>query len=364
MSLIHVIIPCYNVEKYLEQAVCSVLDQPSKDIDIILVDDGSPGETPQLCDKLAKNEPRIHVVHKENGGLSDARNAGIEYALNNLVTSEREFLGFLDGDDAWCSGVIDDEIVRHLQSDWKEDVIGFSGVLSNNPMDRYSEKLSNFETAQAKAREVMWYSHHVHLSAKLYAVHMFRKWNVRFQYKQLYTEDKIFLTQFYFLAETARFVNKTLHIYRKNQEGIMSSLRKKTAAAHYLPIVDGWIKCDVFLNKLTDRTGQTAHMGCTLAAAYLVEMVAEHLKKWGSKKEIMEILENHPHYPYVLHPERQHHTDASYNENRLLFEHPKRFTAKYRLLGAYEWMQWKLLQIPCVKKLWEKKRYPYQDIPQ
>lgn len=117
MPIIHVIIPCYNVEKYPEQAVRSVLDQPCTDIDIVLIDDGSPGETPQHCDRLAENESRIHVVHKQNGGLSDARNAGIEYALSHLVKNEREFLGFLDGDDAWCPGVIDHELVQHLQFD-------------------------------------------------------------------------------------------------------------------------------------------------------------------------------------------------------------------------------------------------------
>jgi hypothetical protein len=122
---------------------------------------------------------------------------------------------------------------------------------------------------------MMWQSHFSHLGAKLFRVEMFRKWGVRFQYKQLYTEDRIFLMQFYFLSDKARFINKTLHIYRKNRVGIMESIQKLSAADHYLPIVDGWLNCDTFLNSLIERTRATAMMGQTLAVTYLVEMVAE-----------------------------------------------------------------------------------------
>ena len=132
MAVIHVVIPCYNVEEYLEHAVESVLNQPSKDIDIVLVDDGSPDNSPRICDELARKEDRIHVIHQENGGLCAARNAGIEYVLQNLYTEgEREFVAFLDADDAWCPNVMDDVLIRHLVTDWYEDIIGFSGICSN-----------------------------------------------------------------------------------------------------------------------------------------------------------------------------------------------------------------------------------------
>ena len=363
MPFIHVIIPCYNVDKYLEQAVYSVLNQPYKNIDIVLVDDGSPGRTPQLCDELAAKEPRVHVIHKENGGLSDARNAGIEYALANLLHGGREFIGFLDGDDIWAPGVLNEKVAEHLRTDWNEDVIGFTGVLGNNSLTRYSGKLSQLEKSGVSAREMMWASCAVTVAAKLYSVHVFQKWNVRFQYKQLYTEDKIFLIQFYFLADTARFVNKTLHVYRKNRTGIMGSLQKLTAAGHYLPIVEGWLKCDEFLNELTDRTHTVAQMGQTLAAIYLVEMVAVQMKKWGSFQEIMEIFRSHPHYPATESGELVKPNDREYAVNRMLFEHPLKFRLKYRLIGAVEWVLWKLLAIPAVAALWEKKRYPFTQIP-
>ena len=92
-----VIIPVYRVENYLERCVKSVLNQDYQDLEVILVDDGSPDRCPQMCDELAKTDERIVVIHKPNGGLSSARNAGIE-------RSRGEYLAFLDSDDQWAEG--------------------------------------------------------------------------------------------------------------------------------------------------------------------------------------------------------------------------------------------------------------------
>ena len=78
--LISVIIPIYGVEKYLKRAVDSVLHQTYRNLEIILVDDGSQDACPSICDAYASKEARVRVIHKENGGLSDARNAGLSVA--------------------------------------------------------------------------------------------------------------------------------------------------------------------------------------------------------------------------------------------------------------------------------------------
>ena len=77
-ELITVIIPIYQVEKYLENCVNSVLQQTYENLEIILVDDGSTDRCPQICDEFAEKDKRIKVIHKTNGGLSDARNAGLD----------------------------------------------------------------------------------------------------------------------------------------------------------------------------------------------------------------------------------------------------------------------------------------------
>ena len=102
--MISVIIPVYNIEKYLKCCVDSVIGQSYKDIEIILVDDGSTDNSGRICDEYAVQDTRVRVVHRENGGLSAARNTGIECATG-------EYLFFLDGDDAICAKTL--ELLLH-----------------------------------------------------------------------------------------------------------------------------------------------------------------------------------------------------------------------------------------------------------
>lgn len=92
MKKISVIVPVYKVEAYLERCVRSLCRQTYTNLEIILVDDGSPDRSGEMCDQMALEDPRISVVHKRNGGLSDARNAGIERAAG-------DYIAFLDSDD-------------------------------------------------------------------------------------------------------------------------------------------------------------------------------------------------------------------------------------------------------------------------
>ena len=80
MAKVSVIIPIYNVEKYLKECLESVIDQTLKDIEIICVDDGSPDNCPRICDEYAQKDNRIKVIHKENGGYGSAVNRGLEEA--------------------------------------------------------------------------------------------------------------------------------------------------------------------------------------------------------------------------------------------------------------------------------------------
>lgn len=91
-TLISVIVPVYNVEAYLPRCVDSILSQSYRNLEIILVDDGTRDASDRICDDYAARDPRVKVIHKENGGLSSARNAGIDIA-------QGEYLGFVDSDD-------------------------------------------------------------------------------------------------------------------------------------------------------------------------------------------------------------------------------------------------------------------------
>ena len=92
MPKISIIVPIYNVEKYLDRCMQSLLNQTLTDIEIIMVDDGSPDRCPQMCDEYAKKDSRIKVIHKSNAGLGYARNSGLEIATG-------EYVAFVDSDD-------------------------------------------------------------------------------------------------------------------------------------------------------------------------------------------------------------------------------------------------------------------------
>lgn len=92
MPVISIIIPCYGVEKHLDRCLNSIVNQTYQDLEIILVDDGSPDKVPQMCDEWAKKDYRIKVIHKQNAGLGFARNSGLEIATGKYVA-------FVDSDD-------------------------------------------------------------------------------------------------------------------------------------------------------------------------------------------------------------------------------------------------------------------------
>ena len=106
-SLISVIVPVYRVEKYLERCVKSILSQTYKNLEVILVDDGSPDQCPAICDACAEKDARVKVIHQENKGLSGARNAGIDAASG-------EYLAFVDSDD-YVSPHFIEELYQLLQ---------------------------------------------------------------------------------------------------------------------------------------------------------------------------------------------------------------------------------------------------------
>ena len=117
---VSVVVPVYNVEKHLDRCVASIVGQTLEDIEIILVDDGSEDSSGAMCDAWAQRDSRIRVIHKPNGGLSDARNTG-------AAAARAEFVGFVDSDD-----YIVPEMYERLYADVIEDAsdIAIGGVLS------------------------------------------------------------------------------------------------------------------------------------------------------------------------------------------------------------------------------------------
>lgn len=122
--LISIIIPVYKVEKYLEKCIKSVLDQTYKNIQIILVDDGSPDNCGNICDDYARVDNRIEVIHKANGGLSEARNVGLKVARG-------EYIGFVDSDDYVSNEMFENLYNTLISNDVDVSICNFYTVINN-----------------------------------------------------------------------------------------------------------------------------------------------------------------------------------------------------------------------------------------
>ena len=137
-ALVSIIVPVYNVEKYLKKCVDSIINQTYKKIEIILIDDGSTDNSSIICDYYSKIDSRINVVHKKNGGLSDARNRGLDIANG-------EYICFIDSDDYVNLSFVedlynaliqvlvllrDDAMTKNEQSHWEkvQNTLGLSSL--------------------------------------------------------------------------------------------------------------------------------------------------------------------------------------------------------------------------------------------
>ncbi len=215
--LISIVVPVYKVEKYLEHCVNSILNQTFKDFELILVDDGSPDRCPELCDEMAKKDSRIVVIHKTNGGLSDARNKGIDIAKG-------KYIGFVDSDDyiacdmyeklynnlvqnnadvAMCAAynIYDDDFEHYKYDEGKTSIFLKDDILKA----LYSKKLNNFA----------W--------NKLYKRELFQ--NIRYPYGKIY-EDLFTTYKLFGQAESVVLDPSKMYYYRIRKDSIMGKARK------------------------------------------------------------------------------------------------------------------------------------------
>ena len=168
-DLVSVIIPIYNVEKYLEKSIDSVINQTYKNIEIILVDDGSKDNSGKICDKYINIDNRIKVIHKENGGLSDARNKGIEIATG-------KYISFIDSDD-----FVKEDYIKYLYNLIKKyntqiSICAYSILMENGKKidcgEKYEEKL--LTTEECFERMLCEDGFTVSANAKMYDIELFK----------------------------------------------------------------------------------------------------------------------------------------------------------------------------------------------
>lgn len=131
MPKVSIIVPVYNVEKYLDRCMRSLLGQTLKDVEIIMVDDGSPDGCPALCDEYARRDARVKVIHKQNAGLGYARNTGLDVATG-------EYVAFVDSDDYVDLEMYEKLYVTAIRTESDVVYCGFNRFYSENKVIHYT----------------------------------------------------------------------------------------------------------------------------------------------------------------------------------------------------------------------------------
>lgn len=207
-KLVSVIIPVYNVDRYLKKCIKSVLGQTYRNLEIILVDDGSKDKSPEICDKFARVDDRIIVIHKKNAGVSIARNVGIEH-------SRGEYLCFVDSDDFIPNDAI--QSLYYGMIDSSSDLCCGTWAKISSKRTVYNQYCSQIiATSEKEALSAYLNIEEVNGPvAKLYKKSIIDSANIRFKEGVLIGEDAIFNYQYIQNCHTVSLINKTVYFYNK-----------------------------------------------------------------------------------------------------------------------------------------------------
>lgn len=209
---VSIIVPIYNVETYLERCVYSLQEQTYTNIEIILVDDGSQDKCGEICDRYALADERITVIHKKNGGLSDARNAGIE-------RSSGDYLCFVDADDYVHSNFV--QILLESCLKWECKIskcnIVTTSINENIYLQTFELPEYNIYTAERYLQEINRVNGGFNVCNKLFLKELFR--DIRFPKGKLH-EDVAVIYKLIACAEKIVEVNSDLYFYYNNTNSI------------------------------------------------------------------------------------------------------------------------------------------------
>jgi len=247
LGLVSVILPIYNVEKYLDQCIESVVNQTYKNLEIILVDDGSPDNCPAICDKWAALDSRIKVIHKQNEGLGMARNTGIQNATG-------EYICFFDSDDYIALDTIEKSYYRAVNDLADVVIFGFNSVNHNGEI--LSTFIPGVGSREYVGEEVLndFFPDYIapnpykkeprafYMSAcfSLYRLDVIKNSCWRFvSEREIISEDVYSLLSLFKYVNKISVVPEAFYFYRTNE----SSLSRKYIKDRYDKILDFYNKC-------------------------------------------------------------------------------------------------------------------------
>lgn len=216
MPKISVIVPVYNAEKYLSKCIDSVLAQTFSDWELLLIDDGSPDRSGEICDEYAAKDSRIRVFHKQNGGVSSARNLGLDKAKGEYVT-------FVDSDDFLDSSYLTDFFVSNKRAD-----LYIQGFKNQQKGRIISSKQYNTKGYFEELSTPFCYGEKNQLLnspvCKLFLLEIISKYKIGFDTNTSYGEDHLFVLDYIIHCRTMTVSDKIGYIYNHHSESLTTRL--------------------------------------------------------------------------------------------------------------------------------------------
>lgn len=212
--LISVIVPVYKVEQYLEKCVDSIKNQTYKNLEIILVDDGSPDNCGNICDELAENDSRIKVVHKQNGGLSSARNAGLDIMSG-------EYVGFVDSDDVIKPEMYEILYERMIKENAQISCCGIGRYRNDMLISCFNSDLTEeltFENREAQFQRILNYRISNSMCDKLFSAYLFD--DLRMNEKIIH-EDEQLMPYILYKATRVTYTAQPMYCYNMSEGSIL-----------------------------------------------------------------------------------------------------------------------------------------------
>ena len=215
LPLISVIVPVYRAEEFLERAVKSIVCQSYGNLEIILVDDGSPDHCPAICDQWAQKDPRIHVIHKENGGASSARNAGLKLASG-------EWISFIDADD-WVHPRYFEILIAQVKNTQATVISAFLIRTANEP-EPVDARLDTLSAVYIPPEKYGRWKNRFYVCGKLYSHSVLK--DMAFDESVFYGEDVVFNILLLYRPDVRVFeIPVVLYFYFIHSGSLVSSNR-------------------------------------------------------------------------------------------------------------------------------------------
>ena len=283
--VLSMIIPCYNGEKYLAEAVDSILKQPCQDLEIIIVDDGSRDASGVIADLLSAEHENIRVIHIPNSGVSVARNTGIDHAVGR-------YIGFLDADDVLCRDAYDGQI-RDALATGQYDMLSFSYITGMEDLRNGRMMPANRAGLYLRENKEFVRQTEKHFCSYLYRRELFTD-TCRFPAGIRYNEDLCFLFLISRSAGNLMQYGKPWFLYRIHTSSVMHSLK---GTQYLLEAVDGINWC------LKNSTGEKNISDCMgNLFACMVKYIRISCMQGISQNKIREsILKNEPFQSVMAH---------------------------------------------------------------